>query len=82
MVADFATLVGTYSRGFAVIFEPHDERYPAIPDPVLQLACLDSSLAMRPVLERFQSVRERGGGRKASSCGGLWGGLQGQGQTL
>ncbi|KAF6250426.1 DNA repair helicase [Scenedesmus sp. NREL 46B-D3] len=56
MVADFGTLLGTYSRGFAVIIEPYDERLPHIPDPVLQLSCLDASLAMRPVFSRFQSV--------------------------
>jgi hypothetical protein len=37
MIADFGTLLGTYARGFAVIIEPHDERLPHIPDPVLQL---------------------------------------------
>lgn len=37
LVADFGTLLGTYSRGFAVIIEPFDERLPHIPDPVLQL---------------------------------------------
>ncbi|KAI0562959.1 DNA helicase [Gracilaria domingensis] len=58
LVADFATLLGTYgkTRSFGVIFEPFDERLPNIPDPVLQLACLDASLAMRPVFQRFQSV--------------------------
>ena len=40
MVADFGTLLGTYSRGFAVIIEPYDERLPHIPDPVLQLWCV------------------------------------------
>ncbi|GBG88390.1 hypothetical protein CBR_g47089 [Chara braunii] len=56
IVCDFATLVGTYTRGFAIITEPYDERMPHIPDPVLQLSCLDSSLAIKPVFERFQSV--------------------------
>ena len=28
-VADFATLVGTYSRGFAIITEPYDDRLPS-----------------------------------------------------
>ncbi len=56
LVADFATLVGTYSKGFSLILEPYDERYPNIPDPVLQLSCLDASLAIKPVFERFQSV--------------------------
>lgn len=39
LVADFATLVGTYARGFAVIIEPFDERLPSVPDPVIQVAC-------------------------------------------
>jgi hypothetical protein len=30
MVADFATLVGTYSRGFAIITEPYDDRLPSV----------------------------------------------------
>ncbi|KAG5062498.1 hypothetical protein JHK85_003681 [Glycine max] len=36
-ICDFATLVGTYARGFSIIIEPFDERMPHIPDPVLQL---------------------------------------------
>eukprot|EP00897_Mesotaenium_endlicherianum_P010484 jgi/Mesen1/9464/ME000627S08848 len=55
-VCDLATLVGTYERGFALIIEPFDERMPHVRDPVLQLCCLDASLAVRPVFERFQSV--------------------------
>jgi DNA excision repair protein ERCC-2 len=55
-LADFATLVGTYARGFQLIFEPHDDRQPGVPDPVLQLCCLDASLAMQPVFTRFASV--------------------------
>ena len=47
---------GTYPNGFALIFEPFDDRLPHVPDPVLQLACLDASLAMKPVFERFRSV--------------------------
>jgi len=56
LVADFGTLIGTYARGFAIIIEPYDERMPNVPDPVLQLACLDASLAMKPVFKKFQSV--------------------------
>ncbi|KAG2438141.1 hypothetical protein HXX76_005750 [Chlamydomonas incerta] len=56
LVADFATLVGTYAKGFAIIMEPYDERLPQVPDPVLQLSCLDASLAMRPVFSKFQTV--------------------------
>ncbi|RVW54822.1 DNA repair helicase XPD [Vitis vinifera] len=55
-ICDFATLVGTYTRGFSIIIEPFDERMPHIPDPVLQLSCHDASLAIKPVFERFQSV--------------------------
>lgn len=36
-ICDFATLVGTYTRGFSIIIEPYDERMPHIPDPVLQV---------------------------------------------
>lgn len=36
VVADFATLVGTYNEGFVIIIEPYDERTPTIHDPVLQ----------------------------------------------
>lgn len=36
-ICDFATLVGTYQRGFAIIIEPYDDRMPNIPDPVLQV---------------------------------------------
>lgn len=36
-ICDFATLVGTYARGFSIIIEPFDERMPHIPDPVLQV---------------------------------------------
>lgn len=56
LVADFATLVSTYSRGFAIISEPYDDRMPAVPDPIIQLSCLDASLAMKPVFTKFHSV--------------------------
>ena len=36
LVADFATLVGTYAKGFAIIVEPYDDRLPAVRDPVIQ----------------------------------------------
>ncbi|KMT07807.1 hypothetical protein BVRB_6g146200 [Beta vulgaris subsp. vulgaris] len=55
-ICDFATLVGTYARGFSIIIEPFDERMPHIPDPILQLSCHDASLAIKPVFERFQTV--------------------------
>ena len=37
-ICNFATLVGTYARGFSIIIEPFDERMPHIPDPVLQVS--------------------------------------------
>ena len=58
LVADFLALVSTpaYKDGFMIIFEPYDTRTPHYRDPILQLACLDSSFAMRPVVNKFQSV--------------------------
>ncbi|EGD74772.1 TFIIH basal transcription factor complex helicase XPD subunit [Salpingoeca rosetta] len=55
-VATFATLVATYTDGFSLIIEPFDDRAPTIRDPVLHFSCMDASLAIRPVFERFQSV--------------------------
>eukprot|EP00871_Galdieria_phlegrea_P002952 jgi/Galph1/3658/GphlegSOOS_G2355.1 len=57
-LVDFISILGSYSSGnaFVVIFEPYDERYPSIPDPLLQLACLDASLPMKPIFARFRSV--------------------------
>lgn len=52
----YYTYIGTYAKGFAIIIEPFDSRLPSVPDPVLQLTCLDASLAMKPIFERFQSV--------------------------
>ncbi|BAM80033.1 nucleotide excision repair protein XP-D [Cyanidioschyzon merolae strain 10D] len=47
-LSDFCTLLGTYSAGFVVINDPEER--------IFHLACLDASLAMRPVLTRFKSV--------------------------
>uniref|UniRef100_A0A803L7Y4 DNA 5'-3' helicase n=1 Tax=Chenopodium quinoa TaxID=63459 RepID=A0A803L7Y4_CHEQI len=55
-ICDFATLAGTYARGFSIIIEPFDERMPDIPDPILQLSCHDASLAIKPVFEGFRTV--------------------------
>ena len=56
LVADFGTLIGTYEKGFAIIIEPYDDRLPSVPDPVIQLACLDASIAMKPVFDKYQTV--------------------------
>uniref|UniRef100_A0A7E4VTR8 General transcription and DNA repair factor IIH helicase subunit XPD n=1 Tax=Panagrellus redivivus TaxID=6233 RepID=A0A7E4VTR8_PANRE len=57
-LTQFATLVATFSHGFSVIIEPdeltRDEN--ALPDCLIHLSCLDASVAMRPVMSRFQSV--------------------------
>jgi len=58
-VADFSTLLSTYSEGipkFAIIMEPNGSSIPGASDPVIQLACLDSSLAIAPLFKRFGSV--------------------------
>jgi len=57
-VCDFLTLVATpaYKGGFMVILEPHDPRFENFRDPVLQLACLDAGLAIKPVFDRFSTV--------------------------
>ena len=46
-------LAATYQSGFAILFESVDER--GIPDPRIQLACLDASLIMRPIFTKFHS---------------------------
>lgn len=43
-------------QGFKIIIEPYDERLPNIRNPILNLACLDASLAIKPIFEHFQSV--------------------------
>ena len=55
-VSNFATLVATYSQGFAVISEPDGSLIMGISEPILHLACLDASIAIKPVFNRFQSV--------------------------
>lgn len=42
MVANFATLVGTYETGFAIIVEPYDDRMPSVPDPIIQVSIISS----------------------------------------
>jgi len=56
-VADFATLVSTYSDGFVVLIEPNNEnQITDNPGPFLQLCCLDASIALAPVMKKYQSV--------------------------
>ncbi|CAH8528978.1 unnamed protein product [Dicrocoelium dendriticum] len=56
LLCNFATLVATYTRGFCLIIEPFDERCPSVINPVLYFQCLDASLPIRPIFNRFVSV--------------------------
>ncbi|KAF0296353.1 General transcription and DNA repair factor IIH helicase subunit XPD [Amphibalanus amphitrite] len=56
LVSHFATLVSTYTKGFTIIVEPSDDKTPNVYNPILYFRCLDSSLAIKPVFERYQSV--------------------------
>ncbi len=56
LVAHFAALVSTYTKGFTLLVEPSDDKAPTVFNPVLHFRCLDASIAIRPVFERFQSV--------------------------
>ncbi|KAJ1925959.1 TFIIH/NER complex ATP-dependent 5'-3' DNA helicase subunit [Tieghemiomyces parasiticus] len=55
-VASFATLVATYDKGFLLILEPFESDAATVPNPILHFTCLDASLAIQPVFERFSSV--------------------------
>lgn len=55
-VGDFITILSTYEReGMAVITEPFND-FTGEYEPVLRLACLDASLAIRWIVERFRTV--------------------------
>lgn len=56
LVTHLATLVSTYTKGFTIIVEPFDDKTPNVLNPVLHFSCLDSSIAMKPIFDRFQSV--------------------------
>uniref|UniRef100_V9KN46 General transcription and DNA repair factor IIH helicase subunit XPD n=1 Tax=Callorhinchus milii TaxID=7868 RepID=V9KN46_CALMI len=56
LISHFATLVSTYAKGFTIIIEPFEDRTPTILNPVLHFSCLDPSIAIKPIFERFQSV--------------------------
>lgn len=55
-VAGFATLVATYDKGFLLILEPFETDNATVPNPVFHFTCLDPSIAIKPVFERFSSV--------------------------
>ncbi|KAH8071320.1 ATP-dependent DNA helicase [Aureococcus anophagefferens] len=55
-VANVASIVSTYDDGFSVVADPTSRGPSGLPQARLDLACLDASLAIKPVLERFRSV--------------------------
>lgn len=55
-IATFASLVSTYESGFTLILEPFETENATVPNPILRLSCLDASIAIKPVFEKFSSV--------------------------
>ena len=55
-IATFATLISTYEEGFLLIIEPYEIENAAVPNPIMRFTCLDASIAIKPVFERFSSV--------------------------
>ncbi|KAL6451547.1 RAD3 General transcription and DNA repair factor IIH helicase subunit XPD [Candida maltosa Xu316] len=55
-IATFATLVSTYDTGFQLILEAYETEGSTVPNPILHFTCLDASIAIKPVFERFSSV--------------------------
>lgn len=55
-VANLATIVSTYERGFQLIMEPYEDRAPNVSNPILHLACLDATLAIKPIFSKYKSV--------------------------
>uniref|UniRef100_A0A8C9Z0Q2 General transcription and DNA repair factor IIH helicase subunit XPD n=1 Tax=Sander lucioperca TaxID=283035 RepID=A0A8C9Z0Q2_SANLU len=46
----------SYFYSFTIIIEPFEDRTPTIANPVLHFSCMDPSIAIKPVFQRFQSV--------------------------
>ncbi|SCU85868.1 LANO_0C05776g1_1 [Lachancea nothofagi CBS 11611] len=55
-IATFATLISTYEEGFVLIIEPYEIENAAVPNPIMRFTCLDASIAIKPVFEKFSSV--------------------------
>lgn len=56
LVSNFATLISTYTKGFSLIIEPFDDRTPTISNPIMNFSCLDATIAVKPIFDRFQTV--------------------------
>ena len=55
MLVVWCKLVNIFA-GFVLIIEPFDDRTPTISNPIMHFSCLDASIAIKPVFDRFQSV--------------------------
>jgi DNA excision repair protein ERCC-2 len=55
MITQFMTLLATYQEGFKIILEPYQDTS-SVPDPLLQFCCLDASIALKPVLDKFKAL--------------------------
>lgn len=55
-IASFASLVATYESGFTLILEPFETENSTVPNPILRFSCLDASIAIKPIFEKFSSV--------------------------
>ncbi|SCU90414.1 LADA_0F03906g1_1 [Lachancea dasiensis] len=55
-IATFATLISTYEDGFVLIIEPYEIENAAVPNPIMRFTCLDASIAIKPVFDKFSSV--------------------------
>ncbi|KAK2161832.1 hypothetical protein NP493_1557g00011 [Ridgeia piscesae] len=56
LIANFATMISTYTKGFTLIIEPCDDRTPTVSNPIMHFTCMDASIAIKPVFDRFQTV--------------------------
>lgn len=56
LLANFATLVSTYNKGFVILIEPFGDKAPTVFNPIMHFSCMDASIAIKPVFARFQSV--------------------------
>ena len=55
MITQFMTLLSTYQDGFKIILEPYQDSSSVL-DPLLQFCCLDSSIGLKPVLEKYKAM--------------------------
>jgi DNA excision repair protein ERCC-2 len=58
-VADFVTLLSSFADkdGFIILKETSvPDSLDRLPDPLIQLCCLDASICMKPIFDRFRNV--------------------------